>query len=122
MDKMDRKITLADIFLDVLSKSEDRRTQVLAERIKAAIKLPEILELVNVCVVNAMGMKCSISNKTVNRAVDGIIAHVHSEIDMENISDEEKIRNKADYKSFAECLRSIILENLNNSGQLIIEC
>lgn len=32
-----RKITLADIFLDVLSKSDDKGTKLAAERIKAAI-------------------------------------------------------------------------------------
>ena len=37
-----RKITLADIFLDVLSKSDDKETKLAAERIKTAIKSPDI--------------------------------------------------------------------------------
>ena len=37
-----RKITLADIFLDVLSKSNDKETKLTAERIKTAIKSPDI--------------------------------------------------------------------------------
>ena len=48
-----REITLADIFLDVLSKSQDKVAKLRAERIKAAIKSPEILEL-----VNSMCYKC----------------------------------------------------------------
>ena len=68
-----REITLADIFLDVLSKSQDKGAKLMAERIKAAIKSPEILELVNICVINALGFKSKISSKTVDDAIDGII-------------------------------------------------
>lgn len=39
-----RKITLADIFLDILSESNDEGAKLMAKRIKAAIKSPEILE------------------------------------------------------------------------------
>ena len=42
-----RAITLADIFIDVLSKSDDKGTKLAAERIKAAIKNPDISELLN---------------------------------------------------------------------------
>ena len=52
-----REITLADIFLDILSESQDKGAKLMAERIKAAIKSPEILELVNICVINALGYK-----------------------------------------------------------------
>ena len=76
-----REITLADIFLDVLSKSQDKGAKLMAERIKAAIKSPEILELVNICVINALGFKSKISSKTVDDAIDGIISFVHAEID-----------------------------------------
>ena len=44
----------------------------MAERIKAAIKSPEILELVNICVINALGYKSKISSKTVDNAIDSI--------------------------------------------------
>ena len=69
-----REITLADIFLDVLSKSQDKGAKQMAERIKAAVKSPEILELVNICVINALGFKSKISSKTVDDAIDGIIS------------------------------------------------
>ena len=39
-----REITLADIFLDILSESQDKGAKLMAERIKAAIKSPEILQ------------------------------------------------------------------------------
>ena len=52
-----REITLADIFLDILSESQDKGAKLMAERIKAAIKSPEILELVNICVINALGYR-----------------------------------------------------------------
>ena len=55
-----REITLADIFLDILSESQDKGAKLMAERIKAAIKSPEILELVNICVINALGYKSKI--------------------------------------------------------------
>ena len=82
-----REITLADIFLDVLSKSQDKGAKLMAERIKAAIKSPEILELVNICVINALGFKSKISSKTVDDAIDGIISFVHAEIDSSSLSD-----------------------------------
>ena len=59
----------------------------MAERIKAAIKSPEILELVNICVINALGYKSKISSKTVDNAIDSIVSFVHSEIDSSNLSD-----------------------------------
>ena len=31
---VDKKITLADIFLDILAKSQDKNTKLMAERIK----------------------------------------------------------------------------------------
>ena len=46
----------------------------MAERIKAAIKSPEILELVNICVINALGYKSKISSKTVDNAIDSIVS------------------------------------------------
>ena len=76
-----REITLADIFLDILSESQDKGAKLMAERIKAAIKSPEILELVNICVINALGYKSKISSKTVDNAIDSIVSFVHSEID-----------------------------------------
>ena len=85
-----RKITLADIFLDVLSKSDDKETKLAAERIKTAIKSPDIWELLNICVVNALGFRAKIKSKTVYHAVDGIISFVHAEIESSNMSTEIK--------------------------------
>ena len=113
------EITLADIFLDVLSKSQDKGAKLMAERIKAAIKSPEILELVNICVINALGYKSKISNKTVDDAIDGIISFVHSEIDSSSLSDDDKEKEKNSYKHFAQSLGEILKQNLRASQQLI---
>lgn len=51
-----REITLADIFLDILSESQDKGAKLMAERIKAAIKSPEILELVNIMCYKCIGI------------------------------------------------------------------
>lgn len=52
-----RVITLSDIFLNILSETQDKGAKLMAERIKgrvmmpkAAIKSIEILELVNICI------------------------------------------------------------------------
>ncbi|WP_276721210.1 hypothetical protein [Alistipes sp.] len=114
-----REITLADIFLDVLSKSQDKGAKLMAERIKAAIKSPEILELVNICVINALGFKSKISSKTVDDAIDGIISFVHAEIDSSSLSDDDKEKEKNSYKQFAKSLGKILKENLRAAQQLI---
>ena len=114
-----RKITLADIFLDILSESNDEGTKLMAERIKAAIKSPEILDLVNICVINALGYKYKISSKTVDDAIDGIISFVHSEIDSSSLSDEHKDIEKNSYKHFAQSLGEILKKNFRASQQLI---
>ena len=114
-----REITLANIFLDVLSKSQDKGAKLMAERIKAAIKSPEILELVNICVINALGYKSKISSKTVDDAIDGIISFVHSEIDSSSLSDDLKDIEKNSYKHFAKSLGKILKENLRVAQQLI---
>lgn len=90
-----RAITLADIFLDVLSKSDDKGTKLAAERIKAAIKTPDISELLNICVVNALGFKATIRSKIVDNAIDGIISFVHAEIECSNLSAENKERKRS---------------------------
>lgn len=69
---VDKKITLADIFLDILAKSQDKNTKLMAERMKVAIKSPEISELVNVCVTNALGYKTKIKTKTVMMRLMGL--------------------------------------------------
>ena len=112
-----REITLADIFLDILSESQDKGAKLMAERIKAAIKSPEILELVNICVINALGYKSKISSKTVDNAIDSIVSFVHSEIDSSNLSDNDKEKNS--YKHFAKSLGKILKENLQVAQQLI---
>ena len=116
-----RKITLADIFLDVLSKSDDKGTKLAAERIKAAIKSPEISELLNVCVVNALGYRTTIKSKTVDNAVDGIISFVHAEIECSNLSDENKKREKESHKSISKTLGEILKAHLQATGQLLLE-
>ena len=114
-----REITLANIFLDVLSKSQDKGAKLMAERIKAAIESPEILELVNICVINALGYKSKISSKTVDDAIDGIISFVHSEIDSSSLSDDHKDIEKNSYEHFAKSLGKILKENLRVAQQLI---
>lgn len=114
-----REITLADIFLDVLSKSQDKGAKQMAERIKAAVKSPEILELVNICVINALRFKSKISSKTVDDAIDGIISFVHAEIDSSSLSDDDKKKEKNSYKQFAKSLGKILKENLRAEQQLI---
>ena len=101
-----REITLADIFLDILSESQDKGAKLMAERIKAAIKSPEILELVNICVINALGYKSKISSKTVDNAIDSIVSFVHSEIDSSNLSDNDKEKEKNSYYSSSGILAS----------------
>lgn len=114
-----RKITLADIFLDILSKSKDEGTKLMAERIKAAIKSPQISELVNICVINALGYKSKISGKTVDDAIDGIISIVHSEIDSSHLSNNDKEREKALYTPYAKNLGELLKNCLNATQQLI---
>ncbi len=91
----------------------------MAERIKAAIKSPEILELVNICVINALGYKSKISSKTVDDAIDGIISFVHAEIDSSSLSDDDKEKEKNSHKHFAQSLGEILKKNLRASQQLI---
>ncbi len=88
------------------------------ERIKAAIKSPFISELLNICVVNALGFKATIKSKTVDNAVEGIISFVHSEIDCSNLSDSEKEREKESYKYFAKYLGNILKDHLRATNQL----
>ena len=109
-----REITLADIFLDILSESQDKGAKLMA-----AIKSPEILELVNICVINALGYKSKISSKTVDNAIDSIVSFVHSEIDSSNLSDNDKEKEKNSYKHFAKSLGKILKENLQVAQQLI---
>lgn len=115
----DKRITLADIFLEILSKTEHEGTRLMAERIKAAIKSPEISELVNVCVTNATGHKYRINIDTVNDAIDGIISFVHSEIDNSILSDDEKEREKASYTPYAKSLGELLKNCLRSTKQLI---
>lgn len=112
-------ITLVDIFLDILSESQDKGAKLMTERTKAAIKSPEILELVNICITNTLGYRFKISSKTVDDAIDGIISFVHSEIDCSSLSEDQKGTEKNSYKHFAKSLGEILKENLQARQQLI---
>ena len=114
----DQKITIADIFLEILSHSQDEGTKTMAELIKAIIKTPEISELVNICVINAMGYKSIIKESVVDTAVDGIIDFVHSEIDSSNLLEEEKSKEKNSYKVFAKELKNLLKKRLKETKQL----
>ena len=116
---VDKKITLADIFLDILAKSQDKNTKLMAERIKVAIKSPEISELVNVCVTNALGYKTKIKTKTVNDALDGIITFVHSEIDESDMAESDKEKEKSSYQLFTKELGKVLIEYFRKNDQLI---
>ena len=116
-----RKITLADIFLDVLSKSDDKETKLAAERIKTAIKSPDIWELLNICVVNALGFRAKIKSKTVDHAVDGIISFVHAEIESSNLSTENKERGKNSQKVICKALGEALKDQLRATEQLLAE-
>ena len=114
-----RKITLGDIFLDVLSKSDDEGTKLAAERIKAAIKSPDISELLNICVVNALGFRAKIKSKTVDNAIDGIISFVHAKIECSNLSAENKEREKESQKFISKALGGALKDHLKATGQLL---
>lgn len=115
-----KKTTIADVFLDILSRSQDEGTKIMAERIKATIKAPEISELINICVINAMGYKSIIKESVVDIAIDGIIDFVHSEIDSSNLSKEERFKEKNSYKVFAKGLGSILKKRLIETKQLVL--
>ena len=114
-----RAITLADIFIDVLSKSDDKGTKLAAERIKAAIKSPDISELLNICVVNALGFKATIRSKIVDNAIDGIISFVHAEIECSNLSAENKERERESQKFISKALGEALKDHLRATGQLL---
>ena len=90
--------------LDTYNNPSTTIYKMIELRIKAAIKSPEILELVNICVINALGYKSKISSKTVDNAIDSIVSFVHSEIDSSNLSDNDKEKEKNSYKHFAKSL------------------
>ena len=83
------------------------------------MKAAAISDLMNMCVVNALGYKSKISSKTVDDAIDGIISFVHSEIDISSLSDEHKDIEKNSYRHFAQSLGEILKKNLRASQQLI---
>lgn len=113
-----KKITIADILLDILSQSQDKSVKIMAERIKTAIKTPEISELLNICIINAMGYKSTIKEYVVGAAVDGIINFVHSEIDSSNLSEDEKSKEKESYRWFAKELENVLKNRLKETKQL----
>lgn len=112
-------ITIGDLFLDILAKSQDRRAKCMAEQIKAAIKSPAISELFNICVINILGFRYKIREKIVDDAVDGLINWVHSNIDCSNLSDNDKEVEKESYKHFAKGLCEALKENLRKTQQLV---
>lgn len=112
-------ITIGDLFLDILAKSQDNRTKYMAEQIKAAIKSPAISELFNICVINLLGFRYKIREKIVDDAVDGLINWEHSNIDCSNLSDKDKGLEKESYKHFAKGLGEAIKENLRETQQLV---
>lgn len=114
-----KEITMANIILNTLSLFHEEGMKIMVGRIQAAIKTPEISELVNICIINANGGKSIIKECAVDTAVDGIIDFVHSEIDSSNLSEYEKSKEKKSYKCFAKKLGNILKEKLKETKQLV---
>ncbi|MCH5239329.1 MAG: hypothetical protein J1F38_03825 [Muribaculaceae bacterium] len=119
MDTGNKRMNIADIFLDILTKSPDKGTQLMAERIKTAIKVPEILELLNIAVINEIGFKYTINRKTIDKAIDGIIEHINFDIDNCNLSKEDKKKEKEKAQLVIKLIKDKIIESLIRSNQLL---
>ena len=113
-----REKTLADIFLDILSQSRDERTKTIAERLKAITKVPEIAELINICVINAIGCRFPIKEYVVDESIKGITDLVHADIDIRNLPKDKKGQEKESYKYFMETVGLAIKRELQKSNQL----
>lgn len=111
--------TLADIFLEVLSKNSDSETQDIVRQIKIILKIPECAEFFNVVLINAMGYKSNISKDTVDRAIDCVIDKNKLEIDRTDLNKNEKEQQKQNCESICHLAKNWMLDRLKNSGQLI---
>lgn len=116
---MARQITLFDIFITVLEKDSNDATKNLIRKTRILMNVPECLEYLNCILINALGIRCCIAEKVVDKAVDCII-HLHED-DIEcfyNTTKQQKDAEKTAMRSFMEHYRCAVKEYLKSQGLL----
>ena len=70
---MNRSLTLADIFLEVLDqKSNDESQKAYVRKVKTPMDIPECVEHLSFGLMNAMGFQTPIAASTIDKAIDCI--------------------------------------------------
>lgn len=114
-----RNVTLLDIFISVLERTGDETSRNIVKKTRILMNVPECVEYLNCILINAIGVRCCIAEKVVNKAVDCII-HLHEDdIDcFYNATKQQKDAEKAAMKSFMEQYRYAVKEYLKSQGLL----
>lgn len=100
--KLNRPLTMADIFLDVLEQmSNDEKFKAYVRKVKTLMDIPDCAEYLSFGLMNAMGHPTPIAASTVDKAVD-CLTHFYEDNIEENqeITKEQKEVQKGLMKGF----------------------
>lgn len=116
---MARQITLFDIFLTVLERIGNDAAQNFIHKTRILMNVPECVEYLNCILINAIGVRCCMSENVVDKAVDCIIHLYEDDIEcFYNATKQQKDAEKNAMKSFMEQYRCAVKEYLNSQGLL----
>lgn len=116
---MAKQITLFDIFITVLEKNGNDATRNFIQKTRILMNVPECAEYLNCILINALGVRCCITENVVDKAMDCII-QVHED-DIEcffNATQQQKEAEKTAMRAFMEQYRYAVKEFLKSQGLL----
>lgn len=118
-EEAQNKRILSDLFLNILENNSNAQQRVYINNIRAILNIPECAELFNVILVNALGVKLSISENTVRKDIDTLISYNKVDIDKSvNISTKEKEHRKLFMTKWIKSCEEILIALMHNEGLL----
>ena len=113
-----QKITLAISLLDILEQTATPELQRVISSIRAAMQMPDCVELFSTTIINAIGGRIPISKETIHRAVDCLERIKKDEIERMPILENEKEYQKTLMSAWMQFSESLLVNGFYQQGLL----
>ena len=111
--------TLADIFLDALEQTATPDLKQWIERVRMIMHLPDCVEVFSTIITNAVGGRIPIKEGTIHKGIDCLIKYNTIEIELTNLSSQDKEIQIALMTSWEKYCEQLIITAFYQQGLLI---
>lgn len=111
--------TLADIFFDALEQTATPDLKQWIERVRMIMQLPDCVEVFSTIITNAVGGRIPIKEETIHKGIDSLIKYNTIEIELTNLSSQDKEIQIALMTSWEKYCEQLIITAFYQQGLLI---